>query len=327
VSSDSLKIIEKALQERRSLFDTFEKEKTDCFRLFNGLGEGISGFIVERYGSVLVFQWHEGKCSLKIEDLKKIAEHYGKRLGITSVYLKRFVSDRTSQNADLSYYEHKPFWGQESPSTLVCHEKGMKLEIRPYEGFSTGIFLDQRNNREFLSQRFSGHQILNCFAYTCGFSLACALTQNTVTSVDLSKKYLEWGKKNFLLNGLSPEEYLFYASDVFDHFKKVQKLGKSYDLIILDPPSFSRNQKGKVFSVKKDLEILVSQSYELLNRSGTLFVSSNLAVWTSDQVKRICQSVAAENGLKVEWQKLPEEPKDFRGAESSLAACCLRKKD
>ncbi|MFM8314813.1 MAG: class I SAM-dependent methyltransferase, partial [Deltaproteobacteria bacterium] len=238
--------------------------------------------------------------------------------------LKVFVGDRSSKKADLSYYENKPFWGIESPSQLVCSESGMKVEIHPYDGFSTGIFLDQRNNREFLRRSFSDKEVLNCFSYTCAFSVACALGHNRVTSVDLSKKYLEWGKTNFVLNGLRPEDYSFYAVDVFEQFKKAKKLGKSYDLIILDPPSFSRNNQGKAFSVKKDMKQLIEESCDVLNSQGVLFVSSNLATWNSRALNKLVGEVFESKYLKFKEVTLPPTPFDLATVEVPLSACCFK---
>lgn len=321
------KPIEKALQNRLNSLRLFQEEKTDCYRLFNGTGEGIPGFIVERYDSLLIFQFHEGKCSLSEAQSRDIAQFYEKELGIKSVYLKRFISDRSSSAADSSYFSEEPFWGLESPPKITCSERGMKIEVHPYEGFSTGIFLDQRNNRWFLRSEFQNKEVLNCFSYTCAFSVACAMTNNQVTSIDLSKKYLEWGKNNFVLNALKPEEHFFYAVDVFEQFKKAKKTGKSFDLIILDPPSFSRNNKGKVFSVKKDMEALVSESFELLKPGGAMFVSSNLATWSSSLLKNLVENVLRQSKLKVKWIDLPQAPLDFSGSETVLSQCCFKKTD
>lgn len=320
-----LKAVSRALLQRKAAINLFKEETTDCYRLLNGAGEGVPGLVVEKYGELLVFQVYEGRCELDIEQLKFLSEFYGKEIGIQSVYLKNFVTDRSSQTADLSYYLNHPLWGVESPSKVVCYEKGMKFEIHPYEGFSTGIFLDQRNNREFFRSHFTGQKILNCFSYTCAFSVATALGKNHVTSIDISKKYLDWGRTNFELNGLKPEDHLFYATDVFDHFKKAKKIGKSYELIILDPPSFSRNNQGKVFSVKKDMENLIAESCDLLNKNGILFVSTNLATWTSQSLKQLVMKVVGEKGIKIEWWPLPQQPQDFIGSESPLSNCCVKR--
>lgn len=325
MKQETMKAIAQALVRREKIIKGFQQEKTDCYRLLNGGGEGVAGLIVEKYGDLLVFQFHQGKCNLDIVKLQEIAEFYGKELGIKSVYVKNFISDRSSQSADLSYYLNRPLWGEESPPKIVCHEKGTRFEIHPYEGFSTGIFLDQRNNREFLRGNFSKQEILNCFSYTCAFSVVCGLSGNHVTSIDLSKKYLDWGRTNFELNGLKPQEHSFFAVDVFEQFKKAKKLGKKYDLIILDPPSFSRNNQGKVFSVKKDMERLVGESCDLLNLKGTLFVSSNLASWSSNTLQEVILKVIREKKVRVEWHRLPEAPEDFVGIETPLSNCCFKK--
>ena len=317
--------IERSIKVRESLLKKFEKEKTDCYRLFNGTGEGVPGLIIDRYREVLIFQWHEGKCHLEASELESLAAVYGKEIGIQSVYLKSFVTDRSSQIADATHYLSQPLWGKESLAEIICHENGMKLAIRPYEGFSTGIFLDQRNNRSFLREHFQGREVLNCFSYTCAFSVACALNGNKITSVDLSKRYLDWGKNNFNLNGIVIGDHFFYSLDVFLQFKRAKKLQKTYDLIILDPPSFSRNSEGKTFSVKKDMKSLITGSCELLNPNGVLFISSNLTLWNSPLLQRYVAEVLVEMKMNVEWIKLPIIPDDFLNCESPLSACCFKR--
>lgn len=319
--------LQRSVRKKREIFNAFLTDKTDCYRVFNGPDEGISGFVVERYAEVMIFQFHEGKCSLNESQMAEIADFFSQELGIKSFYLKKFVSDRSSKTADSSYYSEQPFWGEKSPDKIVCQEKGMKFEIHPYEGFSTGIFLDQRNNRDFLRHHFQNQEVLNCFAYTCAFSVACALNNNKVASIDLSRRYLDWGKTNFRLNQLDPEGHGFFAIDVFEQFKKSQKLNKIYDLIILDPPSFSRNSKGRVFSVKKDMENLVRESLVLLKPQGKLFVSSNLYSWKSTTLKTLIGSVLRDGGIRADEIALPKMPLDFIGTEAPLSSVCIQKRN
>ncbi|MFM8314036.1 MAG: class I SAM-dependent rRNA methyltransferase [Deltaproteobacteria bacterium] len=318
------KALEKSLRTREQLFQLSAKENTDCFRLLNGSTEGIPGVIAEQYSKVAILQWHEGKSSWDRAHLESIGAWYGKNLGVKSVYLKKFISDRSSQVADKNYYSASPIWGEISEPKIICHERGMQLEIHPYDGFSTGIFLDQRNNREFLQGLGAHQQVLNCFAYTCAFSLACALGGAQVTSVDVSKKYLDWGKRNFELNQVTLAHHPFYAVDVFEQFKKAKKLGKEYGLIILDPPSFSRNDRGGVFSVRKDLELLVEKAVEVLAPKGVLFFSCNLSTVNSGDVARTVQKVMQQMNKKANPIPLPKVPFDFEKSETVLSACCFR---
>ena len=324
MSESFLKPLESALRGRNEFLKQCESKNTDCYRLFCGEGEGIPGFVVERFGKTIIFQYHEGSCALSTQQLESIAQWYGKQFGTTSVYLKKFIPDRSSTSASNQYYEDKPFWGDISEALLICRENGVALEIHPYDGFSTGIFLDQRNNRKYLQELSSGLRVLNCFSYTCGFSVFCALGKGETTSVDLSRKYLDWGKRNFQHNRLVAESHQFYAVDVFEQFKKARKLGKQYDLIILDPPSFSRNHEGKVFSVKRDLRGLVLEAVSVLESNGILFVSSNLNSLSSQSLENDVFEALREAPRKSKKLNLPPTPTDFIHSENHLSASCFQ---
>src|SRR5262249_32626179 len=152
---------------------------------------------------------------LEDSHIKSMAEWCLEVLDAESVYEKRFLADRSKNLAGESSYSPEPLAGRESPSTIQIRESGLSYLIKPYAGFSTGLFLDQRLNRSFLSARTEGARVLNGFAYTCGFSVACASRGARVTSIDLSNKYLEWGKENFRINQLSENEDTFVAVDFF----------------------------------------------------------------------------------------------------------------
>src|SRR5207302_8691066 len=131
------------------------------------------------------------------------------------------------------------------------------------EGYSVGLVLDQRDNRRRL---LTGHiaagfelgvgvqaalEILNTFAYTCAFSVCAAKAGWRTTSLDLSKKYLEWGKRNFTINSLDPAQHEFIYGDVFDWLDRLKKKQRQFDLILLDPPTFSQSRESGTFRVEK----------------------------------------------------------------------------
>src|SRR4030095_11402312 len=93
--------------------------------------------------------------------------------------------------------------------------------------------------------------VLNTFAYTCGFSVCAALAGARTTSIDLSRKYLEWGKRNFLLNGLDPNQHDFIYGDVFDWLRRLEKKGRLFEVLLLDPPTFSQSKGHGVFQAEK----------------------------------------------------------------------------
>jgi 23S rRNA (cytosine1962-C5)-methyltransferase len=157
------------------------------------------------------------------------------------------------------------------------------------EGYSIGLFLDQRENRRrllsgYISSGFPlfdseipAPEVLNTFSYTCGFSVHAAQAGARTTNLDLSKKYLQWGKEHFLLNRLDPQEHDFIFGDVFDWMRRFHKKGRKFDLILLDPPTFSRSKQFGAFRAEKDYSKLVAAALLLLKPRGVLFASCNTA--------------------------------------------------
>jgi len=304
----------RSLSRRKALLKEWQHKNTTAFRLFGGAKEGIPGLTIDLYASVAIFNRYQGKCRLDDATLADIGKWYSRELGVSSVYLKEFVSDRSSHQG---VFSTEPFLGEAVPSELVILENDLRYLIRPCDGFSTGIFLDQRENRRFLAKLSRGKKMLNCFSYTCGFSVACAVQGAECTSVDLSRKYLEWGKKNFELNKLEMERHHFVVSDVFDFLKHETKRGAKYDLIILDPPSFSRNKDGNAFSIKKDLKNLLCSAFSCLSASGALFFSTNYSRWNTTLLKNAVSGVIAS---PIRFADLPRTAEDFELEQIPISA-------
>lgn len=294
---------------------------TNAYRLFCGEGEGIPGIVVDRLGSVLVLQRFEGQCSLSSTELKTMAEFLLMMTGAEACYLKEFVADRTKEMAGDAMYSFVPFAGKAAPPELTCLENGLSFEIHPYDGFSYGLFLDQRENRKYLGEIARGKEVFNGFSYTCGFSVYAAKAGAQVTSVDLSKAYLDWGKRNFTANGLSVDGHRFFADDVFAVLEKDVKKGRTYDVIILDPPSFSRSKKGGVFSLKQDQSRLLKLAESVLRPGGYFFFSCNYSAWTSTSLKTAAEKMFVRQG---KWQSLPPVPLDFQRQTQQLSAFLIR---
>lgn len=310
------RLLEKALEKRKSL-------KTEAFRYFSGAEEGIPGLVIEVFGAVAFFQLHEGKCALAETELVGVAVWCGENLNVRSVYLKRFVPDRSGSEADPESKNASPFWGEVAPEEFEIEENGLKFRIRPYDGLSVGLFLDQRNNREVVGQLSQGKTVLNLFSYTCGFSIACARYGALVTSIDTSKKYLEWGRRNFEANQLSSGKMI--AEDVLYYLEKQKKKGTKFDVVILDPPSFGRSEKG-TFSLKKDWKKLLTLCLELLESQGMLFFSSNLVTWESTAFRKDVVGVLKALSLSFEEIEM-KKPLDFSFQKTQgLNQICIRLK-
>ncbi len=164
----------------------------------------------------------------------------------------------------------------------IGSENAMQLEFRNESGLSCGLFLDQRENRAWVARVAHGKSVLNLFAYTGAFSVAAAMGgASKVTTVDLSKNYMEWSKRNFALNGVAVETHAFHAMDTMAYLKYAKKKSLVFDLIVCDPPSFSRDKKGHTFRVEKDFPELIEAALLVLAPGGSLLFSNNFEKWTS----------------------------------------------
>lgn len=317
----ALKLLEAAAARRAALLARLKEEGTNAYRLFNGAGDGIEGLVIEVFGKVGFFQLHEGKLSLSESDLLLLAQWCGKNLDLDSVYTKRFITDRTRSLAEESMRVPEPFWGVPSLPQVLAQENGLSLLIRPYDGFSVGLFLDQRLNRKHFGEcARPGGKVLNLFAYTCAFSVAAASRGATVTSVDVSSKYLTWGQENFKANGLDPQKHRFFGTDARLFLRGALKRGDTYSAIVLDPPSFARGKNNEPFSVRKDLVSVLKDCGSLLEPKGTLLVSTNLSAWSPLDLDRAIRNALGE----VEFLPQPPLPEDYACGAAPLTYRWLR---
>jgi 23S rRNA (cytosine1962-C5)-methyltransferase len=208
---------------------------------------------------------------------------------------------------------------------LVCGSKlGPEARLRENdltflfgfgEGLASGIFLDQRENRRrLLAMPLPGKTVLNIFAYTCAFSVAAAKAGAVTTSVDLSKNYLEWGKDNFRTNGLDPAAHEFIFGDAFEWLKRFAKRGQHWDIVILDPPTFSTTKKGRVFQAARDYEELAALAMPLVAAGGWLLCSTNQRTLEAEQFERSIQAAARSCRRVMESLEFETLPFDFRVA-------------
>jgi 23S rRNA (cytosine1962-C5)-methyltransferase len=265
-----------ALARRKSLLSD---PALEAVRLFHGRADGLEGLVVEKWGGVLIVQLHEGLPGPTPAELRPYLQSWRERFGARAVYLKHFVRDRNGADVEVqtSHRDATPWIGEPSAEEFAVREGGLTYLIRPYDGFSVGLFLEHRENRRRIAELAAGRRVLNAFAYTCGFSVAAAAGgAAAVSSIDLSKRYLEWGKRNFAANHLPTAAHRFYASDIFDFFKRARRQQLRFDLAILDPPTFSRRRRpAGVFELRVDLPRLAEEAVERLDRGGILLLATN----------------------------------------------------
>ncbi|KJQ68129.1 Ribosomal RNA large subunit methyltransferase I [Streptococcus mitis] len=253
-------------KEKRSAY--YQDELTTAFRLFNQEGDGFGGLTVDLYGDYAVFSWYN---SYVYQIRKVISEAFRQVFPeVLGTYEKiRF------KGLD---YESAHIYGQEAPDFFTVLENGVLYQVFMNDGLMTGIFLDQHEVRGSLVDGLAmGKSLLNMFSYTAAFSVAAAMGgASQTTSVDLAKRSRELSQAHFQANGISTDDHRFIVMDVFEYFKYAKRKGLTYDVIVLDPPSFARNKK-QTFSVAKDYHKLISQSLEILNPDGIIIASTNAA--------------------------------------------------
>lgn len=163
-----------------------------------------------------------------------------------------------------------------SGSLISVQEFGLLFLINPFDYLDTGLFLDHRITRQWVKKEALNKRVLNLFAYTGSFSVyAAAGDALKVTTVDMSNTYLQWAEKNMLLNGFkSSKKYEYFREDILDWISTVSP--SSYDLIILDPPTFSNGKKMLLtWDVQRDHALLLNQLQKILSPGGILYFSNN----------------------------------------------------
>jgi 23S rRNA (cytosine1962-C5)-methyltransferase len=291
----------------KELMADFEAEGTDAYRLCT-----ISSGWVERFGQdiLISFKDQAGRERLTTEYfLWAEAMRFN-----TQRIFERFLPKRNEERE-----APKLILGDSNinPRTNVV-ERGLHYEIDLSGGYSVGLFIDQRENRSMV-RKTAPKRMLNCFAYTCSFSVAAAFAGAKTVSVDLSQKSLERGRQNFTLNNLPPTGHQFIADDVFEVLPRLTRKGEKFDLIVLDPPTFSRSHRGKTFHVQSDFEGLLGEALEVADRDARILLSTNCATLNERALEvmgRFCLKASRRAGT---FHSEPK-PRDFppAGGASSI---------
>jgi 23S rRNA (cytosine1962-C5)-methyltransferase len=277
----------RAAAEKRT---TIRNDGTDALRLFDGYGDGLPELVIDDFAGRWIVQ--------TIGELKPVLDP---GVGYRSLYWKPLL--KTGKSAP------NHIGGVAVDEPFVVFESGLRFEIDFKAGYSPGLFLDQRINRLTLST-LSGHKtVLNTFAYTCAFGVAAASGGATTVNLDLSRNYLDWGKRNYEINRIAAEDHDFIHGDAFDWLSRFRRRGRKFDVIVLDPPTFSRDRKSKVFRIQDDYGELADLAVTCLNRDGLLFCSTNFRGLTLDDFLRILRS-AVHRPFQAETGSMPP---DFTG--------------
>ena len=276
-------LLQKALDRRKPLPD----DQTDAFRVFDGGGDGLDGVEIDSFAG----RW---LVSTRNPSIPPVMQDALRKSGRT-IYHKRLDQHQKESPTHFS--------GPECPDPFVIRENGLSFEVSFTSGYSQGIFLDQRDNRRRLMEASQpGTTLLNTFAYTGAFSVAAASSGATTTTLDLSQPYLDWARRNMELNGIDPEQHYFCKGDTFHWLRRFAKQGRRFDIIILDPPTFSRDQDGKVFRVETDYGQLAALAERCLADSGAILACTNCRqISERDFIRQLRESLPSQ----FEFESLP----------------------
>ncbi len=327
-----------------------DPEDTNAFRLVHGGSDGFPGWYVEQFGNFLLSasenpltQEQSQYLSLQLAGTSRIP-HPASRMRFLGAY-HRILTREASRTA-VAQASPRRVMGEPAPERFVVRENGVRFELSFSEGYSVGLFLDQRDNRRRL---LTGHiaagfslfnpkpetrpssvaglrrvenaklEVLNTFAYTCGFSVCAAKAGARTTSLDLSKKYLEWGKRNFVLNDLDPTRHEFIYGDAFDWLRRLAKKGRLFDVVLLDPPTFSRSKNRGPFRVEKEYPGLIQAALPLIKPGGILFASTNAGGWLPDEFLTGVENVIHDTRRGILQRHYVPQPPDFPVSRSEPA--------
>jgi 23S rRNA (cytosine1962-C5)-methyltransferase len=299
-----------AAREFRSLlFD----EQTNVFRLINGAADGFHDAQVDAYAGRLLVRWQSEEAANT--QRAQLIDGLRSRWECNAIF-EQFATKQTRTKPTIVWTRHDGGVAETAGSQpYPILENGMKFLARFDEGFSTGIFLDQRENRRrLLRMNLTDKTVLNCFAYTCAFSVVAARAGATLTSLDLSKSFLDWGRENFRVNRMDPDAHDFVYGDVFDWLKRFAKRGRTWDVVLLDPPTFSTTKKGRAFRAAQDYMALARQAIPLVARGGTLFCSTNQHALAAQKFESILRESVRHSGRMLAAVEYETQPFDFRVA-------------
>jgi 23S rRNA (cytosine1962-C5)-methyltransferase len=323
-----------ALTRRRELLDM---KRTQAFRVFSGIADGVDGVYIDVYADGAVLIVYEGRPPRGFDANAEAANvlEVLRPLGVNAVYVKPFARDRSKLGGALPpcVTDPTPAAGEPLPAATLIREIDWMLEVRLFDGLSTGLFLDQRENRAWVARTVRTQRgtdggpptVLNTFAYTCAFSIAAARGGAATTSVDVSGRYLDWGKLNFTHNGMAADVesgvHRFAKFDTFEFLSYAKRKALKYNLIILDPPSFASAPKRKgarAWSSVADYPRLVGEAAAVLAPGGVIFASTN----TQELCRpgRLQREVIAGLRKTPRWLTLPDAPVDFAREQDRFAA-------
>ncbi|HDR6308761.1 TPA: class I SAM-dependent rRNA methyltransferase [Bacillus cereus] len=294
--------IKSALHKRKQFYKSSD---TTAFRVLNGEGDGLGGLIIDYYDGYYVVSWYsEGIYTFRdeiIAALQKVANFKG-------IYEKKRFDTKGK------YIEGDDFVaGERGDFPLIVKENGVNFAVYLNDGAMVGVFLDQRNVRKQIRDKYAkGRTVLNMFSYTGAFSVFAALGgASKTTSVDLANRSLSKTIEQFSVNEVDYEAQDIIVEDVFLYFKYAAKKKMKFDMVVLDPPSFARSKKY-TFSAAKDYKNLLKETIAITENNGIIVASTNCSAFDMKKFKGFIDTAFKEMNGKYKILEEHSLPEDFR---------------
>ncbi|WP_223645232.1 class I SAM-dependent rRNA methyltransferase [Corallococcus sp. EGB] len=296
--------VQRALAARTALIDL---KDTDSYRLIHGEGDGLPGVVVDLYAGWAVMKLYSAGLTpyrpLIVEALKAGVP------GLKGI-IGRDEVGRDDVEEDDGRGSGKMLWGEEAPELIPIRERGAIFLVDAWKGQKTGFFLDQRENRFLIRRLGQGRDVLNCFSFSGGFSVNAALGgANSVFSVDQDPEAIALARENFTRNGLPAAKHDFLAADVFALIQSFKEEGRTFDLIILDPPAFAKSQRA-VEAAVDGYASLNRQALALLRPGGLLATASCSARVTGDMFMGAVREAGFKAGVDLALVEERYQPPD-----------------
>ena len=283
----------------------FNKSDTNCFRVVNGEGDGLGGLTIEYFDGYYLINWYS-----------KGIYHFREYIINALKELTEFKAIYQKKRFDVSgkYIEEDDFVvGERGTFPITVKENGVNFAVYLNESAMVGVFLDQRDVRKRIRDGYAeGKKVLNTFSYTGAFSVFAALGDAVkTTSVDLANRSLNKTIEQFSLNGIDYQSQDIVVRDVFDYFKYAVKKQLTFDMVILDPPSFARSKK-MVFSAEKDYKNLLKETISITADEGIIVASTNASSFNMNKFKSFIDQAFRETNKKYQLVEEFSLPKDFK---------------
>lgn len=248
---------------------------TTAFRLLNGAPDGVPEVTVDAFSDVHVMSLYR---DFSVGEEQALLDAAWEAWAPRSLYLKRRPREARvlANTAKDALAPEQPARG-EPVESLEALENGLRFLIRPAQGLSVGLYLDMRETRAWLQGQVKGLTVLNLFSYTCAFGVvATAGGATRVLNIDTSRRVLDWGEENARLNGQPVDRYDYIAGDVFDWLGRLAKKGQAFDVVVVDPPSFSTTRTTR-FSAARDYPMLAEAAARVVVPGGRMVACCNLS--------------------------------------------------